>query len=67
MKGYICPICKRKLFTEESIKKHSLACWREAEPNHIVKHAPQGETISTRTVNNDVVNFFNSFAKGTQK
>lgn len=59
----ICPTCGRK-FTEEQMKKHTMNCWREANPFHITKHAPQGETIETREVSEDVMNFFSVFAKG---
>lgn len=64
MKGYICPTCGKKFPTEELIKKHCFNCWKEVHPNHITKHAPQGETINTKEVSNDVLNFFNSFSKG---
>ena len=63
-KMFVCPSCGKKCATEEEIKKHSMACWREANPFHITKHAPQGETIETREVGADVMDFFGSFAKG---
>lgn len=63
---YICPTCGREFPTEEKIKKHSLSCWRKANPHYKTKHAPQGETIVTKDVNNDILDFFNSFKKGDQ-
>lgn len=61
---YICPTCKKECLTEEEIKKHSMACWKKHNPNHKSKTAPQGETIITRKVDNDILDFFNSFSKG---
>ena len=58
---YICPTCNKTFETEESIAKHSLKCWKEHNPNHITKHVPQGPTVIKRTVNEDMMNFFNSF------
>ena len=63
---YICPTCKKEYVNEEEIKKHSMACWRKANPNHKSKSAPQGETIVTKEMNDDILNFFNSFKKGEQ-
>lgn len=57
---YICPICNRKCVSEEEIKKHSMACWRKANPHYKSKPAPQGETIVTKKVDNDILSFFNS-------
>lgn len=57
---YICPTCNKQCATEEEIKKHSMACWRKANPHYKSKPAPQGETIVTREVNDDIENFFNS-------
>ena len=42
---YICPECKREFGSEEGIKKHFLACWREQHPGHKSKDAPL-QTIS---------------------
>ena len=64
MKGYICPTCLKKFTTESDIKKHSLTCWKELHPNHIVKHASQGKTKNTKEINDDILSFFNSFNKG---
>ena len=61
---FICPTCNEKYTTEEEIKKHSLACWKKANPYHKSKSAPQGETIVTKNVSNDILDFFNSFKKG---
>ena len=60
---YICPICNREFETEEKIKKHNLACWRRANPYYRSKTPPQGETIITKTTNENVLDFFNSFKK----
>lgn len=61
---YICPTCNKQYHTEEEIKKHSMACWRKVNPHYQSKAAPQGETIITKKVNNDILSFFNSFKKG---
>lgn len=63
---YICPTCNRKCATEEEIKKHSMACWRKANPHYKSKPAPQGETIITQKANNDILSFFKSFEKSEQ-
>lgn len=63
---YICPTCGKEFPTEEKIKKHSLACWRKANPHYKSKPAPQGETIITKEVDNDILNFFNSFERSGQ-
>lgn len=60
---YICPICKRGFETEDKIKRHNLACWREANPYYRSKTPPQGETVVTKTTNESVLNFFNSLKK----
>ena len=61
---YICPTCSRQCSTEEEIKKHSMTCWRKANPQYKSKTAPQGETIVIKSINNDILSFFNSFKKG---
>lgn len=61
---YICPTCQKKYVTKEEIAKHSLSCWRKVNPNHKSNPAPQGETIITKEVNNDILSFFNSFKGG---
>lgn len=58
---FICPNCNRKFTTEEEIKKHTLPCWKRFNPDYKSKPAPQGEDIITRKVNNDILDFFNSF------
>ena len=59
-KKYICPTCKREFESEESLVKHFLKCWKEENPSHKSNPAPRSEDISTRTVNDDVANFFSS-------
>lgn len=61
---YICPTCNKECSSEEEIKKHSMACWRKANPHHKSKHAPQGETIVTKEISNDILDFFSSFNRG---
>lgn len=58
---YICPTCKRKFEKEESLSKHFLSCWKEQHPSYISKSASRSENIETRQVNEDIMNFFNSF------
>lgn len=60
---YICPTCKKECATEEEIKKHSMACWRKSNPRYKSKTAPQGETIVTKEVDSNILDFFNSFKK----
>ena len=61
---YICPICKKEFNTSERVAKHSLACWREQHPNFQSNPAPRSKNITTRKVNNEVLNFFDSFVSG---
>jgi hypothetical protein len=61
LKMFICPTCKRKFEKEENLTKHFLICWREQHPFHKSKEAPREEDIETREVNEDILNFFNSF------
>lgn len=61
---YICPICGREFIKSEDVAKHSLACWREQNPNHKSKPAPRSEDIETREDSADILNFFSSFKKG---
>lgn len=63
---YICPTCGKEFPTEEKIKKHSLACWRKANPHYKSKTPPQGETIITKKVDNNILDFFNSLRKDEQ-
>lgn len=58
---YICPTCKKGFEKEENLTKHFLSCWKEQHPSHISKSAPRSENIETRQVNEDIINFFNSF------
>lgn len=57
---YICPICNREFTTDIAVAKHSLACWREKNPNHKSKPAPRSEDVVNREINDNVMNFFNS-------
>lgn len=57
---FVCPICTKEFKTESLIRKHFLACWKEQHPFHQSKSAPHSED-NFREVNNDVLNFFNSF------
>ena len=58
---YICPTCGREFQTENKIAKHFLSCWKEQNPFHQPKEAPRGDDITTRSVSNDILDFFNSF------
>lgn len=58
---FICPTCQRKFSEKEKLVKHFLTCWKEQHPSHQSKDAPRSENIETREVNDDIVNFFNSF------
>lgn len=58
---YICPTCKRHFEDKDQIAKHSLKCWREQNPFHIAKTAPQGSTITTREVAEEALDFFAQF------
>ena len=58
---FVCPNCNKEFLTEEEIKRHILPCWKRLNPGYKSKEAPQGETVVTREVNDDITNFFNSF------
>lgn len=58
---YICPTCHKKFQEEQKLIKHFLSCWKEQHPFHQSKPAPKGEDIEIRKVNEDIMNFFNSF------
>ena len=58
---YICPICNREYEQEKFIVKHLAKCWKEEHPFQQSKSAPQSADISTREVDNDIMDFFNSF------
>ena len=60
---YICPTCSKEFEKEEDLVKHFLKCWKDKNPNHQSKPAPRSEDINTREINEDVMNFFNSFQK----
>jgi len=57
---YICPTCNKEFDIEEEVSKHFLKCWKDNNPHHESKPAPRSEDINIRTVNNEIVNFFNS-------
>ena len=58
---YICPTCNKEFETEDVIVKHCLKCWKEKYPTYKSKSAPRSEDINTRKINNDILDFFNSF------
>lgn len=60
---YICPTCGKEFDIESKIQKHFLQCWKEQHPYHKSKDAPRGKDVTTREVNDDVINFFNSFSE----
>ena len=61
---FTCPVCNKQFATEEEIKKHSLPCWKKANPHHKSKTAPRGETIITKEVDSNILDFFSSLKKG---
>lgn len=60
---YICPICKREFNDSTAVAKHSLACWKAANPNQKSTPAPHVEETS-REASADILDFFSSFKKG---
>lgn len=58
---FICPTCNKQFDAEDALVKHYLKCWKEKNPYHKSKPAPRSEDINTRKVNNDILDFFNSF------
>lgn len=60
---YICPLCKQEFNKEKDIRSHFTSCWKEQHPYHKSKDAPRGKDVTTREVNDDVMNFFNSFSE----
>ena len=58
---YLCPTCQKKFSEENKLIRHLAYCWREQHPNHVSKSAPRGEDKEIRQVNDDIMNFFNSF------
>jgi hypothetical protein len=61
---FICPTCNKEFNTEQDIQKHFLLCWKEQHPYHQSKSAPRGENITTRKVNDDIMNFFEGLNNG---
>lgn len=57
----ICPVCKRKISSEQVAVRHYLACWKENNPYHTSKEAPHSENITTRSINSDVDAFFKEY------
>ena len=60
---YICPTCNKSFKDTEIIVKHSLQCWREHNPNHESKPAPCKGNVTEWQMDENVLNFFNSFRK----
>ena len=60
---YICPVCNKEIKEEDVLVKHFLKCWKDKNPHQRAKLAPRSEDINTREVNDDIVDFFNSFKK----
>lgn len=58
---YICPECNREFGSEEGIRKHFLACWREQHPGHKSNAAPRSDDIIIRSEEEEVINFFRRF------
>ena len=56
---YICPTCGKQFENDEVLTKHFLKCWKEKNPTHKSKPAPRSEDINTRTISDDIMNFFN--------
>lgn len=63
---YICPVCKCEFEDEKESRmaRHFLRCWKENNPNHKSNTIEPSETIETREVNNDVMNFFKDLQEG---
>ena len=60
---YFCPTCSSPFKEEDKLVKHMSKCWRENNPNHKPKPAPQSADINTREVNEDIASFFSMFQK----
>ena len=58
---FVCLTCGKKFNTEEDMQKHFLPCWKSEHPFHQSKSAPYSGETTTREVNEDIMNFFNSF------
>lgn len=63
---FVCPTCGNEFNTSEQIAKHSLICWHQHNPYHKPKPAPREPDIVTTEINEDALNFFSSFQKGSQ-
>lgn len=63
---YICPVCKCEFEDEKESRmaRHFLKCWKENNPNHKSNTIEPSETIETREVNNEVMNFFKDLQEG---
>lgn len=63
---YICPICKCEFEDEKESRmaRHFLKCWKENSPNHKSNTIEPSETIETRKINDDVMNFFKDLQEG---
>ena len=61
---YICPTCFREFRTEEKIRKHFLACWKEQHSHHESASAPRGEDIEIKSGNENVLTFFEILQRG---
>jgi hypothetical protein len=60
---YVCPVCSREYNDSDSVVKHYLKCWKEHNPHQKSKSAPHSQDITTREVNEDVMNLFSLFQK----
>ena len=58
---FICPVCYKKFDTEPKIQSHFLRCWKEEHPYHKGSSLEPSASIETREINDDIMNFFNSF------
>lgn len=60
---YFCPTCNSPFKEEDTLVKHMSKCWREKNPYHKSKPAPQSADQNTREVNDDIASFFSKFQK----
>ena len=63
---FICPTCMKEFKTEDIMRTHFLACWKEQHPYHQSQPAPRGEDVITREVNLDILNFFERIDKNAR-
>lgn len=61
---YVCPICNCKFSKADAVAKHSLACWKEHNPNHKSNPAPRSEDIVTIEAEPQIYDFFANLQKG---